>query len=141
MKKFAKLMGKHLCWSLFFIKLQPYNLQSYEKETLVRCSAIIFVKLFRTFFLQKSFLILYDPLTYNTGADVQTWAKERWYIEHYCKSLRFHKLERELLLCKKIIELFDRVRKPFRNLEFKICSLKLSSKFKLFIKKQTNEKI
>ena len=33
LKNFANFTGKHLCWSIFIIKLQAFNLQVFKKET------------------------------------------------------------------------------------------------------------
>ena len=45
-KNFTKFTGKHLCWSLFFDKLQAWDLQFYLKWD---SSTGVFLKLFEIF--------------------------------------------------------------------------------------------
>ena len=51
---FKKFAGKHLCWSLFLIKLQAFmtatllKLDLYYRETTTQCFLMNFVKLLRT---------------------------------------------------------------------------------------------
>ena len=49
LQNFANFTGKHLCWSLFLIKLQALGLQLYKKETPTKAiSCIKFAKFLRT---------------------------------------------------------------------------------------------
>ena len=47
-KNFTNLTGKHLSWSLFFIKLQGLDLQLYQKESPPHVSSLKFAKVLRT---------------------------------------------------------------------------------------------
>ena len=38
LKNFANFLGKHMCWSLFFIKLQPLNKTFFYRTLLVAAS-------------------------------------------------------------------------------------------------------
>ena len=60
LKNFEKSTGKHLCWSLFLIKLLKKRLQH-------RCFATNFAKLIRTRLLQNTFwrLLLFPPCIVN----------------------------------------------------------------------------
>ena len=55
LKNFTKLIGKHLCQSLFFNEvagLRPANL--FKKELLRKCFSVNFVKFLRTTFLRAT---------------------------------------------------------------------------------------
>ena len=53
LKNFVDSIGKHLCWSLFSIKLQTCN--SIEKRLQNRCFPVKFAKFLRTPFFTKEF--------------------------------------------------------------------------------------
>ena len=56
-KRFAKFVGKHLCWSLFFSKLQAWSMQFMTTETPTQVRACEYNEIFKnTFFLQKSLI-------------------------------------------------------------------------------------
>ena len=48
LKKLANFTGKHLCWSLFVIKLQFFSLQFFKKRLQHKCFPVKFEKLLRT---------------------------------------------------------------------------------------------
>ena len=56
LKNFSKIRGKHLCWSLFLIKLQGWGMQLHQKEAWTKVFVIsINIEMFlRTAFLQNN---------------------------------------------------------------------------------------
>ena len=50
---FANFTGKHLCWSLFLIKLQSLKVCNFIKNTPTRCFPVKFAKYLNTLFLQN----------------------------------------------------------------------------------------
>ena len=61
LKSFANFTGKHLCWSLFLIKLQALDPHVTERWLQHRCFPVKFAKFLRTAFFQKhlQWLLLY----------------------------------------------------------------------------------
>ena len=57
LKNFAKFLGKHLCQSLFLIKLQASGF--IEKRLWYMCFPVHFPKFFRTLFLQNTSELLH----------------------------------------------------------------------------------
>ena len=54
LKGFANFTGKHLCWSLFSIKLQACRPATFEKRFQHRCFPVKFAKFSKTIFLQTT---------------------------------------------------------------------------------------
>ena len=63
LKNFATFTGKHLCQSLFVIKLQPNTCNFIEKRLWHRCFPVNFVKFLGTpFFIEQLWWLLLDEM-------------------------------------------------------------------------------
>ena len=66
LKNFAKLTGKHLCLSLFLIKLHAWLAALLKKRLWYKCFSVNFAKLLRTpFFVQHLRWLLLSDIYHN----------------------------------------------------------------------------